>query len=44
MHVALSISHDHLDEIKGRLELRGVNFQEIGGSLYLNDPTVWASS
>ena len=38
MHVALSISRDSLDQIKGRLEQRHVKFQEIGGSLYLSDP------
>ena len=38
MHVALSISRDRLDEIKGRLEQRRISFQEIGWSLYFNDP------
>jgi glyoxylase I family protein len=38
MHVALSISRDQLNEIKERLEHGRVKFQEIGGSLYLNDP------
>ena len=38
MHVAPSISRDRLDEIKGRLEQRRISFQEIGWSLYFNDP------
>ena len=38
MHVALLISRDRLDEIKGRLEQRRVKFQEIGGAVYLKDP------
>ena len=38
MHVALTISPDRLKGIKDRLQQRRVSFQEIGGSLYLNDP------
>jgi catechol 2,3-dioxygenase-like lactoylglutathione lyase family enzyme len=38
MHVALAVTHDQLDEIKERLQQRRVKFQEIGGSLYLEDP------
>ena len=38
MHVALTISSDRLEEIKERVQQRRVKFQEIGGSLYLEDP------
>ena len=38
MHVALSVSHDHLSAIKARLQQRRAKFQEIGGALYLKDP------
>ena len=38
MHIALAISRDRLDGIKGRLQQHRVKFQEIGGSLYLKDP------
>ena len=38
MHVAMAVTHDRLEEIKERLQQRRVKFQEIGGSLYLEDP------
>ena len=38
MHIALVIDQDRREEIKKRLQQRRVNFQEIGGSLYLKDP------
>ncbi len=38
MHVALAISQERLDEVKGRLQGHRVKYQEIGRSLYLKDP------
>ena len=38
MHVALAISQERLDEVKGRLQEHRVKYQEIGRSLYLKDP------
>jgi catechol 2,3-dioxygenase-like lactoylglutathione lyase family enzyme len=38
MHIALAIDQDSRAGIKQRLEERRINYQEIGGSLYLKDP------
>ena len=38
MHIALVIDPDKKDEIKNRLQQRGIDFQEIGGGVYLKDP------
>ena len=38
MHLALVIAQDLSQEIKGRLHQRRVDFQEIGGGVYLKDP------
>ncbi len=38
MHIALAIDQDSRTGIKQRLEERRINYQEIGGSLYLKDP------
>ena len=38
MHIALAIDQDSRAGIKQRLEEHRINYQEIGGSLYLKDP------
>ena len=38
MHVALAISPERYAEVKDRLGEHRVNYQEVGGSLYVNDP------
>ncbi len=38
MHIALVIDQDKSEEIKGRLKQRRIDFQEIGGGVYLKDP------
>ena len=38
MHIALVIDRDKREEIKGRLQQRRIDFQEIGGGVYLKDP------
>ena len=38
MHVALAISRSRYSEVKGRVDAHRVRYQEVGGSLYLNDP------
>jgi len=38
MHIALVIDKDKREEIKGRLQQRRIDFQEIGGAVYLRDP------
>ena len=38
MHVALPISQELFDQLKGRLDKNRVKYQVIGGSLYLKDP------
>ncbi len=38
MHIALVIEDAKREEIKIRLQQRGVKFQEIGGAVYLKDP------
>ena len=38
MHIALPISQERFDQVKGRLDKNRVKYQVIGGSLYLKDP------
>ena len=38
MHIALPIAPDRLEEVKGNLSRNRVKYQEIGGSIYFNDP------
>ena len=38
MHIALVIDRDKREAIKGRLQQRRIDFQEIGGGVYLKDP------
>ena len=38
MHIALPIAPDRLEEVKANLSRKRVKFQEIGGSVYFNDP------
>jgi catechol 2,3-dioxygenase-like lactoylglutathione lyase family enzyme len=38
MHIALSISREHLEQVKERLSQHRVKYQEVGGSVYLKDP------
>ena len=38
MHIALVIDPDKREEIKSRLQQRRIDFQEIGGGVYLKDP------
>ena len=38
MHIALVIDSAKREEIKGRLQQRRIDFQEIGGGVYLKDP------
>lgn len=38
MHIALPISQELFDQLKGRLDKNRVKYQVIGGSLYLKDP------
>ena len=38
MHIALPISQERFEQVKGRLDKHRVKYQVIGGSLYLKDP------
>ena len=38
MHIALVMDQGKREEIKGRLKQRRIDFQEIGGGVYLKDP------
>ena len=38
MHIALVIEKEKREEIKTRLQQRRIDFQEIGGGVYLKDP------
>jgi len=38
MHIALVIEDKKREEIKARLEQHKIDFQEIGGGVYLKDP------
>ena len=38
MHIALPIAPDRLEEVKANLSRNRVKYQEIGGSIYFNDP------
>ncbi len=38
MHIALAIAPDRLEEVKANLSRNRVKYQEIGGSIYFNDP------
>ena len=38
MHIALGIEDKKREEIKARLEQHKIDFQEIGGGVYLKDP------
>ena len=38
MHVALAITPARFAEVKDRLDANGVEYQEVGGSIYVRDP------
>ena len=38
MHVALPISRQRYAEVKARLDSNGVEYEEVGGSIYVRDP------
>ena len=38
MHIAMPIPKDRYQEVKGRLASNRVRYQEVGGSLYVDDP------
>ena len=38
MHIALAIAPEKLEEVKANLSRNRVKYQEIGGSIYFNDP------
>ena len=38
MHIAMPIPRTHFQEVKGRLDADRVKYQEVGGSLYVDDP------
>ncbi|MCH8089595.1 MAG: VOC family protein [Chloroflexi bacterium] len=38
MHIALEITEGRKAEVKSRLDAKGIDYQEIGGSVYLKDP------
>ncbi len=38
MHVALEITPARFVEVKGRLDANGVEYEEVGGSIYVRDP------
>lgn len=38
MHIALPISPERFDQLKGRLDAGKVKYQEVGGSVYVKDP------
>ena len=38
MHIALPISPERFDQLKGRLDPGKVKYQEVGGSVYVKDP------
>jgi catechol 2,3-dioxygenase-like lactoylglutathione lyase family enzyme len=38
MHVAIPVSPERRDEIEGRLKDHGMEYGDVGGSLYVKDP------
>ena len=38
MHIALEITEGRKAEVKSRLDAKGIDYQEIGDSVYLKDP------
>ena len=38
MHIALAIAPEKLEDVKANLSRNRVKYQEIGGSIYFNDP------
>ena len=38
MHVAFAISPKRYVEVKERLDAKGVEYEEVGGSMYVRDP------
>ena len=38
MHIALSINRARYDEVKSRLEENAIEYEEVGGSIYVRDP------
>ena len=38
MHIALEITRQRYAEVKSRLDEEGVDYEEVGGSLYVRDP------
>lgn len=38
MHIALPIDRKIFKDLKGRMDRKKINYQEVGGSLYVKDP------
>ena len=38
MHIALEFTEERKAEVKSRLDAKGIDYQEIGGSVYVKDP------
>lgn len=38
MHVALAITRARFVELKERLDANGIEYQDVGGSIYVRDP------
>ena len=38
MHIAIAITPERFAEVKNRLDENGVEYQEVGGSIYVRDP------